>query len=217
MITLLHGDNTEASRAELVRMKQAVKGREVRELDGRTLDVTTLAQALQSSSLFGSEVLVVIERLGKKPIRIPESAGTDVVVWEDKEVSATVIKSLGPHIQVKLFKIPQLIFQFLDSLRPKSAKTLIPVYQKLIETEPPELVFTMITRRLRQLIMIADGVTPEGLQGWQVGKLTSQAKSFSMNTLLAMYKKLLDLEYSLKTGATPFTLVQLTEQFLIDF
>lgn len=209
MIILLHGDNTEASRAELVRFKQAAKGKEIRVLDGRTLDATSLAQAIQSSSLFGGEVLVVIERLGKKPVRIPESAGTDVILWEDKEVSASAIKSLGPSVGVKLFDFPKLLFQFLDSMR-------LPLYQELIQTEAPELVFTMIVRRVRQLVMIKDGVVPEGFQGWQVGKLTSQARYFTMDILVAMEKKLLDLEYSLKTGATPFSLRQLTEQFLID-
>jgi DNA polymerase III delta subunit len=228
MITLLHGDNIEASRNEFNRLKQAAKGKEIRATDGRGLDATALTQALGSSSLFGGDVLVVVEnlfsKLGKKTKLIEQLAvilassakDTDIILWEDKEIGATVIKSLGSWLKVVPFKIPSLIFQFLDGLRPQSAKTLLPLYQKLVETEPAELVFTMITKRLRQLLMVAGGETPEGLQGWQTAKLTIQAKFFTMDILDRMYKKLLDIEYSLKTGATPFTLVQLTEQFLID-
>ncbi len=228
MITLLHGDYIEASRTELVRLKGEAKGKEIRSIDGRGLDATALIQAISSGSLFGEEILVVVEnlfsKLGKKTKLIEQLAkilsdhgkDIDIILWEDKEVGVTVIKSLGSSVKVVSFKIPSLIFQFLDGLRPQSATTLIPLYQQLVQTQAAELVFTMITRRLRQLLMIAGGEPPEGLQGWQVGKLTSQAKFFTMDTLTSMYKKLLDIEYSLKTGATPFTLAQLSEQFLID-
>lgn len=228
MITLLHGDHIEASRNELNSLKREAKGKEIRSIDGRGLDATALTQALGSSSLFGSEVLVVVEnlfsKLGKKTNLIEKLAkilsiaakDTDIILWEDKELGITVIKSLGSSVKAIPFKIPSLIFQLLDALRPDSAKTLLPLYQKLVESEPTELVFTMITRRLRQLLMVAGGAAPEGLQGWQVGKLTTQSKFFTIDILVHMYKKLLDIEYSLKTGATPFTLAQLTEQFFID-
>jgi len=47
-------------------------------------------------------------------------------------------------------------------------------------------------------------------------RLTNQAKSFTMDTLLSMHTKLIDLEYSLKTGATPYTLTQLIITFILD-
>ncbi len=228
MITLLHGDNIEASRAELVRLKNEAKGKEIRSIDGRGLDATTLTQALGSNSLFGGDVLVTIEnlfsKLGKKTKLIEQLANmlsdaakdTDIILWEDKEIGVTVSKSLGSSLKVMPFKIPSIIFQFLDGLHPQSAKVLIPMYQQLVQSEAPELVLSLISRRLRQLLIVAGGETPDGLQGWQVGKLTSQAKFFTIEVLTSMYKKLLDMEYSLKTGTTPFTLAQLTEQFLID-
>lgn len=213
MITLLHGDQIEASRAEYSRLKEAAKQKEV--LEGKTLDETNLTQALSSESMFGGEKTIFIDnlfgKLGRK-IKLIErlaaiirGATVDVILWEDKEVGSTVIKSLG-KVDVKLFKMPVLLFQFLDTL---SLKT----YEKLQE---PELVFFMLTKRVRQLIQLKDGVTPDGLQSWQAGRLTQQAKVFTMERLLAMYKKLVTMEFSIKNGSSPFTLRQLTEQFLLD-
>ena len=74
MITLLHGDHTLASRNELNRLKDAASNKEIRVLDGRALELSTLVQSLESSSLFGGDTLVIIERLfgkiGKFPKRI---------------------------------------------------------------------------------------------------------------------------------------------------
>lgn len=224
MITLLHGDQTELSRAEFNRLKEGAKGKEMRVLDGQLIDTANLTQALESTSMFGGDTVVFIERLFGKLGRktklieqlakiIRESKG-DVVLWEDKEVGVTVTKSLGLPAQagkadIRLFKTPTLIFQFLD-------KPTLPVYEKLIETEPPELIHSMLAKRVRQLIQLRDGVTPDGLQGWQAGRLTQQAKQFTMDRLLFMYKKLLAMEFSIKNGSSPFTLSQLTEQFLLE-
>lgn len=226
MLILLHGDNPEASRTELKRLKSEAKDKEVRQLDGRGLDPGNLTQALESSSLFGGATLVIIEnlfsKLGKKTKLIEElahkicsnSASTDVILWEDKEVGVTVIKSLG-KAQVRLFKTPVLIFGFLDAIRPNNVKPLLELLPKVLVNEPPELLFAMIVRRVRQLIMLRGSVTPAGLQDWQASRLTTQAKSFNMDKLVSMQKQLLEIEYSIKTGATPFNLTQLTEQFLL--
>ena len=61
MITLIHGDDIELSRTEFNRLKALAKGREIRVLDGRTVDESNLTQALESSSMFGTETAIFIE------------------------------------------------------------------------------------------------------------------------------------------------------------
>lgn len=229
MIVLIHGDHIEASRNELNRLKDSAKDKEVRQLNGRTLEVGGLTQALESESLFGGEILVIIEnlfgKLGKKTKLISDLAAlitrsaetADIILWEEKEVGATVIKSLGTKAKVQLFKTPVLIFQFLDGLRLGNTKILLTLFEQLVATEPAEIVFVMIVRRLRQLIMLKDNVTPEGLQPWQAGRLTNQAKLFTMEKLVSMYKKLLEIEVSIKSGSSPFILSQLLEQYIITY
>ncbi len=227
MITLLHGDHIEASRAQLHRLKESLQSKEIRVLDGKDIDTALLTQALESTSLFGGDTAVIIERLfgklGKKAklieslahILVSAANSTDIILWEDKELGVTALKALG-KIDVKLFKTPTIIFQFLDGLAPNNAKDLLPLYSQLTTNDAPELVFSMIVRRLRQLIQIHDGITPVGLQGWQAGRLTRQAKLFTMDKLVSLYRKLLEIEYSTKNGTSAFALRELTEQFIID-
>lgn len=227
MITLIHGDHIEVSRAELNRLKEASAGKELRVLDGKNLADSSLIQSLESTSLFGGDTVVVIERLfgkiGKQAKRIEElckilvqSAATcDIIIWEDKEVGATVTKNLGPSTAVKLYKLPVLIFQFLDGIKPKNTKGILELYERLTATEAPELVFSMLLKRIRQLIQIADGVTPAGVGDWQLSRLTTQAKSFTMEKLIALYASLHDTEVRIKTGMSPFTMTEHIEQFII--
>lgn len=227
MITLLHGDQKDASRAELNRLKTAAHGKEIRELDGKNVEAATLTQALESSSLFGGSTLVIIENLvtkaGKKTKQlegllslVKNAKETDVILWEEKEVTKTVIAKLGLGVQIRLFKIPSILFQVLDEVKPGQVKSLLPMVQELLQTEPAEIFCALLVKRVRQLIVLRDGLTPGDIQPWQASRLTSQTKLFTMEKLLTMYRRLLDSEYALKTGATPFSLPQLVEQFFIQ-
>ena len=228
MITLLHGDHVEISRQELTNLKQKASGKEIRALDGRTLDHAVLTQALESTSLFGGDTLVIIENLtrynAKKTKLLDQLASiistnaktADILLWEDKELSATQINRFGKDIQLRLFKTPMVLFQFLDGLKPDSASSMLTVFQKAVEKDAPELLFTMIVRRFRQLLIVKDSGTPEGISPWQLGKLTSQVKLFTMDKLVSMYEKLLTIEYSIKSGSSPFTMKEHIEQWLVE-
>jgi len=218
MITLLHGNYSESSRKEFIRLKEEAKAKDIRVLDGRSLDAAALTQATESNSMFGGDTIVFIEnlfgKLGRKQkliealAAIINKSSADIILWEDKEVGATVLKNL-PNAKIALFKIPSVIFQMLDGIAPGAAIRDVP-------PEAPELIFAMIVRRVRQLIQLRDGIVPEGLQGWQASRLTRQAKLFTMDKLLHMYKTLLNMEYSVKNGSSPFTTAQYIEQFLLD-
>lgn len=224
MITLLHGDYIEASRNELNRLKREAVEKEIRQLDGQSIEATTLVQSLESTSLFGVDTLVVVERLfgklGRQQKKIEElcrillKATGDIVLWEDKEIGAAVIKNLGTPT-IRVFKLPVLIFQFLDGIKPGQAKTLLDVFAKLTLAEAPELVFAMLVKRLRLLIQISDGVSPAGAAGWQLTRLTTQAKSFTMSELVRLYEDLGEAEYAVKSGQSPFSLKQLLEQWIL--
>lgn len=229
MITLLHGDNIQASRNALVELKEKYKGKEIRELNGRDVDETKLIQSLQSSSLFGGDTLVVIENLftalgGRKSKRLDgvlamlKDSGqkVDVIVWEGKEVGKTVITGLGASVKPQLFAIPTIIFKFLDGLRPNDTKGLLSLFSQAVALDAPELLHAMLVRRIRDLIMLADHVTPPGMQPWQIGRLTSQAKSFTIEQLVSLYKKLLDIEVGIKSGMSPFTMKESLEIWLTE-
>lgn len=230
MMTLLHGNNIVASRAKLIECidKARGQGKEIRQLDGKTLDSLGLTQAVESFSLFGGNVLVVIDglliKLGKKEkmavqlidiLKRSEST-IDIILWEEKEIGKTLTALLGSKCSVELFKTPVVIFQFLDSITPGRTPELLGLLHQSLDLDAAELIFALLVRRVRQLIQLRDNVVPEGLQGWQAGRLTSQAKFFTMDRLLIMEKRLLEIDISIKTGTSPFLLAQQLELFFID-
>lgn len=227
MITLIHGDHTEESRNALRGMLGVRTDYEVRRIDGRNIDETELIQALEAKSLFGTPPVVVIENLlvhaSKKTAgivaigKILQSAQqSTVILWESKRIPPSSIKHLGIQLVIKEFSVPNVIFRFLDTLRPGQGKTLLNLFDSVVARDSPELVHALIVSRIRQLILVRDSVEPEGLESWQVRRLTSQVRFFTMDTLTVIHHKLLDMEYQVKTGVTPFTLTQLIEQTLVD-
>jgi DNA polymerase III delta subunit len=227
MITLLHGEYIEASRAELNRLIERAKGREIRRVEGRSIDPALLVQSLESSSLFVTDTLVVVEQLfgkqGRQAKKITQyaelltraSATMDILLWEDSQLTPTIIKHLGTGVTVREFTLPVLIFQFLDGVRLGNRKQTLSIFSDLMRTDAPELVFSMLVKRVRQLLLLASGRQPAGLAAWQLTRLTTQAKSFTIDELIVLYGKLADAEYSIKSGSSAFTFRQRIEQVLI--
>lgn len=228
MLYLIHGDHTEPARQKLLDLKEQAAGKTIRELNGKKLEQSMLIQALESSSLFGGDVCVVIEGFlsnAKKREKsfastlahiLDAAATVDIICYEEKEIDAPTVAKLGAQASVFLFKTPVLIFQFLDNVRPGNAATSLDTLQRVVAREAPEIVYTLLVRRVRQLIQLLDRVTPEGLQSWQATRLTSQARHFTMEQLVAMHKSLLEIDIAIKTGTTPFSLTQLLEQYIIQ-
>ena len=224
---LIHGDQVEASREKLLMLKRDVKAQEIRELTAKRLEPTALIQALESPSLFGGGVLVVIEGLltgARKREKsfaetitrlVAASEDIDVALYEEKEIDKTTVAKLGPRAHVFLFKTPTVLFQLLDNFRPGNANASLRTLHEVIERQPAEIVFALLVRRVRQLIQCADGVTPDGLQSWQAARLTSQARHFTMEQLVAMHAQLLEIDIAIKTSSSPFTLAQQLEQLVI--
>lgn len=226
MITLLHGSNIIASRTELNALRERAGNREIRALDGRGADEDALREAVSTQSLFGSETLVVIENLfgpiGRKTklIRsygdILKSADsrTDIILWESKELGKEPASALGPNAQIKFFTTPPVIFELLDSLNPDPRKFL-GLLPKALEADAAERVYFMLADRVRQLIQVKDNVRPARISPFQLTRLTSQARSFTIDQLMILHGNLAQNEFAMKSGQSPFTAKQSMECSLI--
>lgn len=219
MKTILHGANVEQSREEFTRLKQTARSVDLRELQGKLLDETQITQALDSSSLFGDEhVVICIENLlsplGRKTTKLAsfaallKSASKDhtIILWEPKELGKEALSFFEPDFSVRLFAYPKIIFTFLDALGPGNTKRCINLLSELLATEPAELVWSMVITRIRQLIQLKDNITPERMSSWQVSRLTNQTRLFTMDKLLNMHQTLRTSEYQLKQGNSPYTI-----------
>lgn len=228
MITVLHGDNSVASRNELASRIAAAKSRELRRFDGTSfLDETALIQAVESHSLFGETPLIVIERLFSKMTRQPKKIAlysdilarsakeADILLWEDKPLPLSITKLFPPSSFV-LFSHPVLLFRFLDSLAPGKGAELLPLYHDVCKKEPVEVVYTLVLRRIRELLIVKDGGLLESGSPWQVKRLTAQSGFFTIEGLVTLHSTLVDMDIAIKTGSSPFSLGSLIQQWLIS-
>lgn len=213
MIYLFHGDNQVASRKKLTDLIAQAKRekKEVIALNGLKVNLTQVLSALESSSLFGQEKLVVIENLFSRPkskekeviIKYlkKKSVVPEMIFWEKKTIPGTTLRWLPKNWQIQLFKTSAIIFRFLDSLRPGNTKQMLTLLKESIEKDSPEMIFYMLARQIRLLILAKDSGR-RGLFGapWQINKLLNQANYFTLEQLINLYQKLLAIDIDIKTG-----------------
>lgn len=213
MIYLLHGDNQVESRKKLTDIIEQAKEerKEIIKLEGLKVNFNQILISLESASLFGQEKLVVIENLLSRPkskekekiIKYlkKETIAPDLVLWEKKGISGTTLRWFPKNWQIQLFKTPVIIFRFLDSIRPSNTREMLILLKEAVKKESPELIFYMLARQIRLLILAKD-LGKKGLSGapWQIAKLLRQTSSFTLKQLTNIYQKLLKIDIDIKTG-----------------
>lgn len=215
---ILHGDHLVASRRFLdEKISQAkTKEKEIIRLDGAKLSLAELKQALEAKSLFGQEKTIVIENLLSSPTSkqkkelltyLQTNPAENLILWEPKAVGKQT-SGILKKAAVRLFRIPATIFSLLDSLSPKNQKQTLARLHQCLKQEPAEMIFYMLARRMRFLI-IAKDLGEKGLTRmapWQKSRLLGQAKKFSPPQLLAFHRWLLKIDWQQKTGRAPMPL-----------
>ena len=223
---ILHGENLVASRKrlkeEIDNFRLKFKG-EVIKFAGNQVDLTQIKQAVESSSLFGQNRLIVIENLfsgspstEKQKIvgYLKQNLPKNLLIWEKRKIDNRVLAHF--KAQVFQFDLTPIIFRFLDSLVPNNQKFSLSLLHQCFDQDAPEIVFYMLGRQIRLLIIAAD-LGENGLieiPEWKRKKLISQAKEFSLTKLLQLYRQLLKIDWQQKTGQTPFDLASQLDLFI---
>jgi DNA polymerase III delta subunit len=227
MITVIHGDDLANSRKYFTDIKGKVKNPV--ELRGDKVSLSDLVQALEGSSFFSEEKNILIENfLSQKKTNkqfkeiieylFKNSDTSKIYFWEDKEVGKVILNSLK-NAESKLFKLPQSLFLFLDSLKPNSAENVL-YFHKVISRTAPELVYFMIVRQFRILFALTQNEhlidELKRIASWQRGKLEKQARLFGEDKLIEILNKLYNLDYKQKYGLTSMPFVQNIDFFLME-
>lgn len=226
MITIIHGDDIVASRKKLTTLRDGAGGVEVFRFEGDSTNVTDIIQVFEAQALFGEKKLIVLEKFietkNKELItsilnHIRKSLIHDVIFWEAKEIKKELLSLFPKQASLFFFKQEQLLFQFLDSIRPGNAKQMIGLFHKVLQRENPELVFYMLVRQFRLLLATTFGSSiteTKRLAPWQRSKFERQAGLFSKDQLVNFYKKLFQLEREVKTGQNALPLASSVDLFL---
>jgi DNA polymerase III delta subunit len=227
MILLIHGDDLEASRNFYFEEKNKLGETIMLNGDGLTLDV--LFQNAENKSLFGSEQTLLIENFftknksiaieTKKIVEyINSNKDLSIIFWESTELSKAS-QALLKTATVKTFSFPQILFTFLDNVKPNNSAVLIKLFHELRQNMEPELIFFMLIRQFRIMLGI-DGIDKidevKRMAPWQAGKMQRQARMFGESKLKENYQKLFEIDLGSKTGKIPYSIERSIDFFLSD-
>lgn len=227
MIYIFHGDDTALSRKQFIDLLHIKKGTL---FAGKNVKQEQLLQIFEGGSLFGDEQHVFIEDLltQRKVGKDVEALLTymsslqsgDIYLWEGKELTK---KQLGllPKATIRLFKIPQALFQFLDTLRPNNTKQILTLFHTVCKQTEVELVFFMFVRQIRILLAVSSQVDVpideiKRLAPWQKSKLQKQAALLGTQRLLTLHKKLYAIDYAQKTSNLSLPLKETIDILLVE-
>lgn len=224
MKIILHGEDIVNSRNALYSLRKKYPG-EIINLSGKTASLTEVKQILESSSLFTSKRLLIIENLYSRPSKKETlqlidylsntKTNTDIILWENKEISPVNLKKISSKWEIKLYSLPKLLFTFLENITPFNHQNMLKLFQEVRKTNSDEFIYLMIVRQIR-LLLLAKEKSLSGIKPWLISKLTKQANKFTLTKLLEIYKKLLVIDIETKTGNPPFELNQRLDLWLTD-
>lgn len=136
-IIILHGNDVVKSYERLTRFINEAKKR------GWDIINDTIEE---TPSLFDIEKLIIVRDLkliGKKEIHTIQKIPGTLVIYSEKNIPITFIKTLPTDIKIEKFELPQTLWKFLDNMTTNGL-------HKLVETQPVEYILAMIAWKYKQ-------------------------------------------------------------------
>lgn len=224
-MVIIHGENISKSRQKLTDLVTSYKAQnsDIIFIPGKSLTSSLLEEQLGGDSLFGTPRVLVIEELHS----LPESAKkkhliaqlaqtqTEVILWEKRLLTATMLKKF-PKATVETFKASSVLFQWLDMLGTSNdKKRMLSDLHTIVKDESAHFCFTMIARQIRLLLSALDDGQLTGAP-FIIAKLRKQAQRFKLPQLLALHKKLLEIDFRQKRSLSKLTLEQELDLFVLS-
>lgn len=223
MITLLHGEDIVLSRNYLLETKAKFSG-EIIFLDGKTVEFDKLKQAVESTPLFTETRLIIIENLFGRTVKTQLKniltylnqfqKNSQILLWENKEVKKSSLGTISANWQVQLYNFPKLLFKFLEEIYPDNFSKNLSLLKELRKIYTAEFLFLMISRQIKYLILASDNAL-SGMPSWMRYKYVKQAKYFSKERLLKLYKRLLIMDINQKTGSASYEIAKELDLLLV--
>lgn len=187
MYYIFHGDNQLASRSALNSFLDKKTGFDIFRVDAKEINLDHINGFINSQSLFSSQKIIVFlnffsipKAISDKLIKIIKSnSDFDIVIWQDKTITATQIKTF-PKATIEVFPLDKKLFNCLNNLYPKNLTKFIPLFHQVLEQEPFELFLFWLKLNLRK-------------------QLTGFSR-FNPNSIKTAYLQTIELDYQSKTG-----------------
>jgi len=205
-IIILHGDDIGKS---YLRLKKFIDVARERSWEVSYIDESNqnFEEVLSASSLFGSEqffILKDIKKLGKKEFvwlnkKYKELPG-NLIIYFEGTLNATILKSFPNDSKIEEFKLPVLLWNFLDNLIPGRSEYSVKTLHKILEKEPVEFVFSLIARHFKDLYWVKVDAASTGFPFWKMNKLKSQTSKFTSEKLRQFIDLLSKMDIEVKTS-----------------
>jgi len=203
-IIIIHGDNIFESYQRLQELISVAKKRKW-EIKRVSPDSQSLPEEIVGRGLFEEERLIVFEDIGK--IKKSDSdwlkknkgrVSANLIIYHQAFIPKTVLSSLDSD-KIEEFKLPRLIWIFLDTLSPGNTQASLSLLHKIVKREPVELVFALLARHLRDLFWVKEeGQLP--FPAWRASKLKRQASKFSIDLLKNLINDMAEADIRVKTS-----------------
>lgn len=204
-LIFLHGENIIDSRNRLV---QFIKVAQNRSWD--TVKVTEKSQNIKeimtSDSLFGNKKLVVIydiNLIDKKTIdwlnKHSEFINYTVVIYHKSTIGKRYLNKFHKVTKNEEFKLPKLIWSFLDSFYPGNSKNVLILLAKVLEKEPVEFVFSLLSKHIRDIYWVKSNEDSLNYPSWRKGKLKSQGRKFADGKIENIISEMAKIDIKSKT------------------
>jgi hypothetical protein len=214
MIQIICGENSVASRDYFFKLKKDYRQKNYLVVELKTENLNNLIETEIFSSLFHQNKVFFAENLYRSLTKNETLVNKlnqlfkekiHLYIWEEKQKYE--LRDFMPFKMTE-FKPEKNIFELLDVFFPGNKKNFFRLFHKIINEKKESLFFYLLTKRIRQLILIKNDQSPIGIQSWQLNRLKSQANKWTLDNLIRLYQSLFNIEIDIKTSQTPYSLSQ---------
>lgn len=230
-MTLLHGDDSVRIHARALALVSSAQkdGAVLERVEAKGLSIATLESIVGTEQLFSSKKVIWIDRLHSLPkSTLKDGLITWIVAWaeanpdtechiiltEEKVLPPAQLKKI-PVSTIEIFKLPQILFSFIESIGVVAPTRAVTLFHEVLQNQEVELVFAMIVRQIRMLLLFVSGGIYVGPPFGRT-KIITQSKNFTQAQLLDIHRRLLAIDLGQKTSSSPHTLIQEIDLLLLE-
>lgn len=207
-IFIIHGEHTLDSYERLQEYVKKAKSKnwEIKYFENVSSE---LKNELIGQSLFSDKRLIIvkdIKLLSKNNIKWIKTNQNriqlNIIIYHKGALKKTFINSLPKADKIEEFKIPKLIWSFLDSFFPGNSKNCYKLFHEVTKNESIEFLFAMLARQVRDIYWARVDPKTLGYPSWRIGKLKKLASRYTKNDLEKLIEKLVEADIKSKTSHT---------------
>lgn len=184
-LIVIHGDYVAASYKRLNKLVEVAKKRtwEIKKITAN--NKLRFSEQVSSKSLFEKESLYIFDQITKLPEKElrwlknnEKNLYLNFVIYHPNFIPAKILRLLPKH-KIEEFKLPKLIWNFLDSFYPENSQKCLNLLHQVCESEPVEFVLALLSRRLKDLYIVK--IDPQDLDyaPWRISRLKTQSEKFT--------------------------------------